>query len=453
MAELSPSETLIGVLAALFIIAFLWLWFRPRRTKKAPLIGRNLRARLAYELAEYAELYALFVLGIAALAAHAFGKFSTEQTITTLLVTLVIFAFAMLRFLHRLQERERARPDDILLSAYPKRYLDDLAGAKDLWITGTNLRRIFPEHIRCLEEVLNNGGRITAVLAKPGSDASKYGVLQEYGYTNDELEAAFSKQIELSLSVLERLKNAAPSQVTILKITFPIYFGIDGINVNSWNGLIYVRYYPIAEGDRPIVVLRPYESRWFDFYRAQLLALTGEIYSARIDHLYEISALSRKLAFHQSEDTQLHRGFLKPYSDDEYRKFILAAEYFYVLSVQNKVVGFVLAHAKSKIGLLGEEEIYDHIAETRRGRFVVVRQICIDPDYSERGFGQRLYDHLFDQLRSTRAHDKTAVAFIWQRPLNSASAKFHKATGWSSVDTYELKDGSGAVSIWERAIS
>jgi predicted GNAT superfamily acetyltransferase len=414
---------------------------------------RRVAGYIAREFAEHAEFYALFLLGIVTLTVHTFGWADSDRVIDLLLVALMIFTFAMLRFLHGLRERDRPRLDEVLLDEYPDSYFNDLSRAKDLWMTGTNLRRIFPDHTGLLEKVLSDGGHITALLAKPGTDACKYGTLQEYGYVTERMERSFSELVETALRTLEQLKESAPGRVTVLKVDFPIYFAIDAVNVNLLDGVIYLRFYPIAAKDRPIVVLRPYESRWFDFYKQQLLALIGEINPATVGHVSAIATLAKKVELSPFSEERHPTGFLIPYTEDEYRKFAVHAEHFYVLSSGDKFAGFALAHTSSILALFGEEEVYDHIAKSRRKPFILVRQICVDPNYSNRGYGRRLYEYLFEQIRRANQGEKTAVAFIWESPPNQASENFHRATGWSKVETYPLKKGRRIVGIWERKLS
>ena len=68
---------------------------------------RRAAGYIARELAEHAEFYALFVLGIVTLAIHTFGWAGSDRVIDLLLVALMIFTFAMLRFLHGLKERDQ----------------------------------------------------------------------------------------------------------------------------------------------------------------------------------------------------------------------------------------------------------------------------------------------------------------------------------------------------------
>jgi predicted GNAT superfamily acetyltransferase len=177
-----------------------------------------------------------------------------------------------------------------------------------------------------------------------------------------------------------------------------------------------------------------------------------KVVRATLKFLPAISALAEKVAFSTLSENQRSAGFLLPYSEIEYRTFINFAEHFYVLADSKTLAGFVLAHTSEKIGLFGWEEIYDYISRMKSGPFIVVRQICVDPDYSTKGYGRKLYEELFEHTQNEKALHPVAVGFIWQRPCNLASEKFHRALGWKKIDTYALKNGEGVVGIWERKI-
>lgn len=142
-------------------------------------------------------------------------------------------------------------------------------------------------------------------------------------------------------------------------------------------------------------------------------------------------------------------GFLIPYSESEYYRFVKNAEYFYVALVKDRLAGFVLAHTKATNRRFGGE-VYNYIERTQQGSYIFVRQICIapDPEFAGKGIGKALYSHLFSVARDAELN--AAFCFIWKRPRNIASEKFHIATGWKEIDTYRLLDKRGVVGIWQR---
>ncbi len=160
-----------------------------------------------------------------------------------------------------------------------------------------------------------------------------------------------------------------------------------------------------------------------------------------------ITALANKVALSNLSEDKRQKGFLLPYTAAQYRDFVRRAEHFYILCLGERLIGFILAHSSEKIDLFGEE-VYLYIKNIQEQPFIVVRQICIAPEFSNRGYGRKLYDFLFKHAEKGITGYWTAVSFIWKRPPNPASEKFHRAVGWKKLETYTLKNGDGVVGIW-----
>ncbi len=164
-----------------------------------------------------------------------------------------------------------------------------------------------------------------------------------------------------------------------------------------------------------------------------------------------IIALANKVTFSNASEKERQGGFLFPYTAAQYRDFTQRAEHFYILCLGKKLIGFVLAHSSEKNDFFWEEA-YLHIKGIQARPFIAVRQICIAPEFSNRGYGRKLYDFLFRHIEKDITRYRTAICFIWKRPPNTASEKFHRSVGWKEIDTYTLKNGSGVVGIWARTI-
>ena len=164
-----------------------------------------------------------------------------------------------------------------------------------------------------------------------------------------------------------------------------------------------------------------------------------------------ITALANKVAPPNLSEEERQNGFLLPYTADQYRDFTQRAEHFYILCLDKQLIGFVLAHSSEKIDLFGGE-VYLHIKSIEPRPFIVVRQICIAPEFSNKGYGRKLYDFLFARANEDSTRYPRALSFIWKHPPNPASEKFHRAVGWKELETYSLKNGDGVVGIWARTI-
>ncbi len=163
--------------------------------------------------------------------------------------------------------------------------------------------------------------------------------------------------------------------------------------------------------------------------------------------VHAIDGLARSLARESSAGEKRNNGFIKPYSVSEYQHFVKCADYFFAAYAGTRLVGFVLAHSSEKTSEFGGE-VYEHINDALQGSYIVVRQICIAPAYSGKGYGRMLYRHVFEMAKNAGRKYDGAVCFIWKVPRNRESERFHSAMGWTEVETYGLRDGSGTVGIW-----
>lgn len=351
--------------------------------------------------------------------------------------------------------------EPILAKTYPTDYFETLEKAKELWITGLNLRR-FEFQGRLLKNMIKKGGTLNVILLSSRGEALNYAAQQDYGSYADII--SYRETIEKADRYFRDLRRLYPKQVNIRTIDFPLTFGVDAVDIESASGVIYVRYYPLQSGcdDQPILVLRPHHYYWYTFYKEQLekqwksfAALFHLGRDLRIDRatdelVNDITALANKVARQEVPYVERQNGFLRPYKEDEYKQFVYHAEQFYVLRHGERLIGFVLAHSDGQIDQFGEE-VYLHIKTTQTGPFLVVRQICIDPEFSRKGYGQGLYEFLFKYSDADISRYRKAVCFIWEKPLNEASEEFHRKVGWTKCESYSLDDSEGRVGIWEIA--
>ena len=184
----------------------------------------------------------------------------------------------------------------------------------------------------------------------------------------------------------------------------------------------------------------------------QLPIKTLRIDKATDEFIPAVTTLADRIAFSRLSKEERQGGFLLPYTEDQYRDFAKHAEHFYVLFLSRQLIGFVVAHSSEQIDLFGEE-VYLYMKNIQRRPFIVVRQICIAPELSHRGYGRKLYDFLFKRAEEDIANYRAMVSFIWKSPPNLASEKFHRAVGWKELETYTLKSSNGVVGIWARTIN
>jgi hypothetical protein len=177
--------------------------------------------------------------------------------------------------------------DRVLLETYPPEHQRELASAGQLWITGTNLRRIIPLRFKELRQILARGGTVAAIFVDPDSENSqRYAAMQEQGAVKEirGLMEYQSKLIEEGMKGLKKLYNEVKlGKMLIYKIDYPLGFGLDVIDGEDNKGIIYVRHYPFADDGQPVLRLTRDNEVWYRHYLFQLERLRAAAVSVNID--------------------------------------------------------------------------------------------------------------------------------------------------------------------------
>ena len=140
----------------------------------------------------------------------------------------------------------------------------------------------------------------------------------------------------------------------------------------------------------------------------------------------EILELSEKNTITNVEDKS--SGFLvSGYSKEKYLDYITYADYFYTASIDDKIVGVLLAFHNDKIR---EDELVNSIIKhSVKHKFVLIKQIFVDPQYRGKSISANLYRFLFDAT----PEDYDFAASIVGKPFNIASVKFHEKLGFEKL--------------------
>ncbi len=157
---------------------------------------------------------------------------------------------------------------------YPPSYAADFARAKDLWMSGLNLRRIIPNRIGDIKRVLEGGGTVRVLLLDPDYDGCRDAAIQEWGRSDRSAIERYQNMIRNVHSSFCELRNRnTRKQIKIRKIGYSLGFGADAINLaDRKDGVLYVRFYPISgpTDDRPILPLTWRDGYWYKFYQEQI---------------------------------------------------------------------------------------------------------------------------------------------------------------------------------------
>lgn len=139
-------------------------------------------------------------------------------------------------------------------------------------------------------------------------------------------------------------------------------------------------------------------------------------------------------------------GFLvSGYTKEEYADWTQKADHFLVLQVEGEVRAFVLAY-RSELIDRKKEELNTHILDKLSKSFILLKQVCCHPRYSNNGYGERLYRELFARVihedSALQRPTRPVFAAIVESPANPRSLSFHRKLGFTQADTFMPSDGT-----------
>ncbi len=127
--------------------------------------------------------------------------------------------------------------------------------------------------MQALTNLLRARGHVNVLMLSPTCDAALYGGQQDYGRKAD--VTRYRNSVTAAFEAFRQLRLKYRGQVEIRTIDFPLTFGMDAIDIgDTRRGVIVVLFYPlhsaIVQGDKPVLVLRPNQPAWYQFYERQL---------------------------------------------------------------------------------------------------------------------------------------------------------------------------------------
>ena len=120
--------------------------------------------------------------------------------------------------------------------------------------------------------------------------------------------------------------------------------------------------------------------------------------------------------------------------------FLKVSEYFKILTVDEKPIGFLIALMPDK----------DYHSQNYRwfnnkyNSFIYIDRIVISEEYQRRGYGKLFYSelHHFSKGRVSKL-----ACEVNTRPIHQQSIKFHDRFGFYEVGTQETENGKKKVSL------
>ena len=209
-------------------------------------------------------------------------KFFRASDTALRLLGLIIVADEFLRYLKELSAiiAGEFRNRTLLEERYPKEYEADFENAEELWISGTNLRRIVTDQkLDQVRKVLSRqNGSVKILMHRPRYVAAcKFALAQEGLEEQDLTEYSVDVRDNLLKFFNLRAEPAVGKKLEIKTINYMLAFGLDVMNGtrNDAGSVVYLRMYPLPRPgikkfeDQPIVRFRPNDRRWYQFFKDQ----------------------------------------------------------------------------------------------------------------------------------------------------------------------------------------
>jgi GNAT superfamily N-acetyltransferase len=157
-------------------------------------------------------------------------------------------------------------------------------------------------------------------------------------------------------------------------------------------------------------------------------------------HLPTVSSLAEIWQLGRRPDEISHQGFLvADWKLGDYETFLREAEHFYVALIDERVAGFIIGYTEqhANLDVMLNREIRAHLDE-----YLNCEQVCVDPGWSRRGVGTRLWSHLIQ-----RREWRPVVVEIVSSPPNVPSSSFHQKLGFQPFIEVHRPNGL-ATTVW-----
>ncbi|WP_143232588.1 GNAT family N-acetyltransferase [Actinoplanes regularis] len=168
-----------------------------------------------------------------------------------------------------------------------------------------------------------------------------------------------------------------------------------------------------------------------------------EIRPAMSDDLQEILELARSRALDVTpRESAMTDGFLvSDFDIGDYRRLLERAEYFYVVRVQKRLAGFVIAYGKDRVQ--GDEWLNVRLGDFFDD-FIVIKQVCVSLGHAGQGIASLLYNRVID-----RNPDINIAAAVVTDPENRPSTGLHRKLGFRPAISMTPPDGLPRT-VWVR---
>lgn len=225
---------------------------------------------------ENIDLYLTLAIALLLAGLNLFGIGQSMLGSITLAV-LALLAFSSLVNRRKLEEtvEKLGRDQHVLLERFPPEREEHIKAAKELWLIGLTLNKTISTYYPILLENLKQGDRVRVLIVNP---KSKYvDIIAKRKFSRDTADDVQNTQ-HLTLrkldSLLQTLTPATQQNLEVRLTEYPPFFGAIAVDPDSIEGVIYIEHYSYQiDDDLPKLEFRPNDTRWFQFYKQQMMKM------------------------------------------------------------------------------------------------------------------------------------------------------------------------------------
>ncbi len=171
----------------------------------------------------------------------------------------------------KIQELMDTHAETFFLKHFPESIRGDFESAEEAWLVGFSLVRTIRPYFSTIKRKLENNHIIKVLVVHPDAPAVEAAVQRSFKLTSVERKR---REIVDTLGDLCALQEYGSENLHVRTIRFPLEYGAQAMNPETYSGVVYVKLYPFrVEGEKPKFVLRATYGSWYRVFVEELKAL------------------------------------------------------------------------------------------------------------------------------------------------------------------------------------
>ncbi|MBC2696573.1 MAG: hypothetical protein HF982_15115 [Desulfobacteraceae bacterium] len=219
------------------------------------------------------DSYATIIAASIAVILSLFSLVSNEIVFAILLATLALISLSQIKHRFLLEDIiSNIASKGKICESFPTHFENKIRNANEIWLIGVHHSSFMNEHYNSLTNMLDNGGKLSVILATSHGEAIKMTSLRFPGGVDPVQE---QKRTEENLKLFNNLKNQYPQNVKIKTIDYLFEYSCVFVDGNSSDGEAFLQRYTFRTkggANKPKIVYKPTDGDWYTLIRSEFLA-------------------------------------------------------------------------------------------------------------------------------------------------------------------------------------